>query len=152
MYGRAKRDSTTISCATSETPLASQFCLLPSWTTSSTSGTVILWDMDRALELPPRALEALNRILSVAKPERVVLFGSWARAEADADSDLDLLVVLPLTEPRHELALRLLQALADLPVPKDLIVLSPEEWETKRHLPGTIAYPADREGLILYAI
>jgi predicted nucleotidyltransferase len=102
-------------------------------------------------EVPPPAAEALRRILDVSKPERVILFGSWARGEASRDSDLDLLVVLPLAESRHRIALRLLKALAGLPVPKDVIVLSPEEWELKRDIPGTIAYPADREGRLLYA-
>lgn len=100
---------------------------------------------------PPQATEALRRILAVSTPQRVILFGSWARGEASPDSDLDLLVVLPLTDSRRSIALRLLKALADLPVPKDVVVLSPEEWEVKRHLPGTIAYPAEQEGYTLYA-
>jgi hypothetical protein len=58
---------------------------------------------------------------------------------------------MPLNGPRHEVTLELLVALADLSVPKDIIVLSPAEWLKKRDLPGTIAYPAAREGITLYA-
>lgn len=89
-------------------------------------------------------------ILSVTRPERIVLFGSWARGEAGPDSDVDVLVVTPFEGPRHVVALALLEELADLPVPKDVIVLSPEEWARKMNLPGTIAYPAAREGVVLY--
>ncbi len=96
------------------------------------------------------ANEALARILSVAQPERVVLFGSWARGEAGPDSDLDLLIVMPFEGPRHAVALPLLRTLADLPVPKDVVVLKPEEWARKKDIPGTIAYPAAREGVMLY--
>lgn len=100
---------------------------------------------------PTVALEALRRILNIAQPERVILFGSWARGEASADSDLDLLVVMPFSGSRAQVTLLLLRALADLSLPKDVIVLTPEEWEAKRQLPGTIAYPAEHEGVVLYA-
>jgi uncharacterized protein len=92
----------------------------------------------------------VKAVLSVTQPERVVVFGSWARGEAGFDSDVDVLVVTPFEGPRHVVALALLKELADLPVPKDVIVLSPEEWERKKDLPGTIAYPAAREGFVLY--
>lgn len=100
---------------------------------------------------PTVALEALKRILHIAQPERVILFGSWARGEASADSDLDLLVAMPFSGSRAQVTLLLLRALADLPLPKDVIVLTPAEWETKRQLPGTIAYPAEHKGVVLYA-
>ncbi len=98
----------------------------------------------------PVAAEAVARILSVAQPDRVLLFGSWARGEAGPDSDLDLLVVMPFEGPRHSAVLPLLHELADLPVPKDVVVLTPEEWARKKTVPGTIAYPAAHEGVTLY--
>ena len=105
----------------------------------------------RAEKVPKTALDALARILKQVQPERVILFGSWARGEAGPDSDLDLLVVLPFEGPRHQVAITLLMALADLPAPKDLIVLRPEEWERDKNLPGTVAYPAAHEGVGIYA-
>ena len=95
--------------------------------------------------------EALARVLSVVRPERVILFGSWARGEAGPDSDLDLLVVTSFEGSRNEVGLALLKALVDLPVPKDVVVLRPEEWERKKRIPGTVAYPAFHEGVELYA-
>lgn len=95
--------------------------------------------------------EAVARILSVVHPERVLLFGSWARGEAGPDSDLDFLIVTSFDGSRNAIALALLKALADLPMPKDVFVLRPEEWERKKHIPGTIAYPAFQEGVLLYA-
>jgi uncharacterized protein len=97
------------------------------------------------------ASEALQRILQVCRPQRVILFGSRARGEATLQSDLDLLIVLAFSGSRVQATLPVLRALADLPAAKDVLVLTPEEWETKRHLPGTLAYPADREGHVLYA-
>ncbi len=104
-----------------------------------------------SVTLPEVAHEALRRILALVRPERVILFGSWARGEAGPDSDMDLLVVLPFEGERYRIALKLLVALADLPVPKDVVVLSPQEWVRKQDVPGSLAYPAAREGVVLYA-
>ena len=43
---------------------------------------------------------AVAILVREAQPERVILFGSYARGEAKADSDLDLLVVE--REVRHQ--------------------------------------------------
>ena len=42
------------------------------------------------------------------------------------------------------------QALAGAGLPKDLIVVTPEEVERYRDIVGTIIYPALREGKVLY--
>jgi len=102
-------------------------------------------------EVPELARDALARIRNCVSPQRVILFGSWARGEADPDSDLDLLVVLPIKGPRHRVSISLLLVLADLPVAKDVVVLAPDEWERKKDVPGSIAYPAAHEGVVLYA-
>ncbi|MBI4678690.1 MAG: nucleotidyltransferase domain-containing protein [Elusimicrobia bacterium] len=41
----------------------------------------------------PKLAEVIRRVVEVAHPDRIILFGSWARGEADPDSGLDLLVV-----------------------------------------------------------
>jgi predicted nucleotidyltransferase len=39
--------------------------------------------------------EVVRRVLTVARPERIILFGSAATGQMTEDSDLDLLVVEP---------------------------------------------------------
>lgn len=104
-----------------------------------------------ATSIPPAAWEALEQIMSVAQPQQVILFGSWARGVAGPNSDLDLLIIMPFDQSRAHIALRILRALAELPVPKDVVVLSPEEWHKHQALPGTLAYAAAQEGIVLYA-
>ena len=70
---------------------------------------------------------AVERIVEAADPLRVVVFGSYARGEAVPGSDLDLLVVLPHVEHRREATVALRRALADLAVPKDVVVTSADE-------------------------
>jgi uncharacterized protein len=41
-------------------------------------------------------------------------------------------------------------ALYDIPVPKDIILVTPEEVERQRDVIGTIIRPALREGKVLY--
>jgi predicted nucleotidyltransferase len=37
--------------------------------------------------------QAVQRIVAVAQPVRVILFGSYGRGDADAGSDLDIMVI-----------------------------------------------------------
>lgn len=92
-----------------------------------------------------------DRIAERFQPTRIILFGSHARGEASADSDVDLLVVMPLRGSRLAAAVEIRKALRGFGVPKDLVLLTPEEYERKKHIPGTIAWPAEHEGVVLHA-
>ena len=48
--------------------------------------------------------EAVRRLSERFRPERIILFGSYARGKADDKSDLDLLVICPLRKGRQKLA------------------------------------------------
>ena len=92
-----------------------------------------------------------SKIAETFRPQRIILFGSWARGEQTADSDVDLLVIMPhITDPRA-LRVAIRRLVNGMGLPKDIVVLSSEEFEAKRSIPGTIAYPADKEGKVLYA-
>lgn len=94
--------------------------------------------------------EMVRRIADAAKPIKVILFGSRARGEARTTSDIDLLVIKPQpVQPRKESAqLRVL--LQDFSVPMDIVVVSQEFVERYGDVPGSVVYPALREGRVLY--
>ncbi len=94
--------------------------------------------------------EIVRRILSVADPDRIILFGSRARGEAAPGSDYDLLVVAPSNRPRLKRALPLVRELADLPVPKDVVWWTPSEIDEWRVVPSHFIATALREGRVLY--
>ena len=95
--------------------------------------------------------EVISRIVEVAQPDRVILFGSAARGEAGPDSDLDLLVVKAGVPHRGHLAQQIYVSLFGIPVPVDVLVVTPEDLESHRHSVGSIIGPALREGVEVYA-
>ncbi|MCC6445512.1 MAG: nucleotidyltransferase domain-containing protein [Armatimonadetes bacterium] len=94
--------------------------------------------------------EAAERLVSAFRPVRIILFGSQARGDAHERSDVALLVVCPLRDDRRRLMVAMDRTLKGLDFARDIIVLSPEEYERDRLIPGTIARPASREGVVLY--
>jgi len=91
------------------------------------------------------------RIVERFDPERIILFGSAARGDAGPDSDVDLLVVMPVEGSRREKAVEIGAAVNDIPVPKDIVVTTPEDFEWRKEIVGTIERPAEREGRLVYA-
>ena len=94
--------------------------------------------------------EAVERLVERFEPTRIILFGSQARGTADERSDVDLLVVCPIPNGRRELMVAMDRALGGLGIARDVVVLTPEEFERDRHIPGTVARPAALEGRVLY--
>jgi|YNPNPStandDraft_1061719.scaffolds.fasta_scaffold02614_6 predicted nucleotidyltransferase len=105
--------------------------------------------------MPRRRLNyLLNRIVKRLvrrfDPEQIILFGSYARGTARPDSDIDLLVVLPLRGSKRAKQIEMRMALRDIPIPKDIVVVTPEEVTRQRHIVGTLIKPALQEGKVLY--
>ncbi len=93
----------------------------------------------------------VERLVSLAAPIKIILFGSYARGQTQAGSDLDLLVVeKEIAEPYDE-ALRLDRAMRDLRLPLDLVVVSEAHFNRYGGVPGTVYYRSRQEGQVLYA-
>jgi len=95
--------------------------------------------------------EMVNRIVEHFDPEKIILFGSHARGEAGPESDVDLLVVMPITGSKRKKMVEIGVALHEIPLAKDIIVTTPEDFEWRKEIVGTIERPAAREGKVLYA-
>ena len=94
--------------------------------------------------------EVTRRLVRQFAPARIILFGSQARGTADSRSDIDLLVVCPVVDHKRDLMVAMDRALSGLGIARDVIVLTLEEYERDRQIPGTVARPASLEGRILY--
>lgn len=107
------------------------------------------WTPPTAAEVERAIQEMVRRIVEGFDPEKIILFGSQARGDSGPDSDVDLLVIMD-TAAKRDAAVRIGVALHALGVPKDVIVITPGEFERRKNIVGTVAYPAHHEGRILY--
>ncbi len=112
--------------------------------------------MDRGITALPQELqrgleEAVGRIVELARPQVVILFGSYAEGRADARSDVDLLVVAATDRPFHLASTLMGPARAAFPErPVDVVVITPADWERLRHIPGQVVHEAAHYGVRLY--
>lgn len=82
--------------------------------------------------------------------EEVWLFGSQARGNATPDSDIDVVaVVADSKESRYRRAVAAHGLLSDVKFPKDVIVLTRQEWEKELKVPSSLSSTVVREGILL---
>lgn len=93
---------------------------------------------------------ALQYILSAGKPDKVFLFGSYARGEENEDSDMDFFIVEDLSVRKGSNAAKYYKALFHLNQAKDIIVRSPTDFEKNRAILNTLEYDVYKEGILLY--
>jgi predicted nucleotidyltransferase len=86
------------------------------------------------------------------QPDKIILFGSWARGDADQQSDIDLLVISDREEdlPRFKRGLDVRLLLSQFKSPKDILFYTHEDVERWRGVPQTFVNTVLREGRVLY--
>lgn len=94
--------------------------------------------------------EIIQRVVAVAQPEKIILFGSAARGEMGPHSDVDLLVVKSQAH-RLELTGRIYCNLHGVGEAVDVVVVTPEDIERYRDSHALVIAPALKEGKVVYA-
>ena len=94
--------------------------------------------------------EIIRRIVEVAQPERIILFGSAARGEMGPDSDVDLLVVKSGVH-RRRLAQAIYVNLIGAGQAADIVVVTPEDIDRYRDSSALVIKSALQEGRVVYA-
>jgi uncharacterized protein len=92
---------------------------------------------------------ALQYILIAGKPDKVFLFGSYARGEENEGSDMDFYIVEDLPIRKESNASKYYKALFQLNQAKDIIIRSPTYFEKNKTIVNTLEYDVDREGIVL---
>ena len=94
--------------------------------------------------------EVVRRIVEVADPEKIILFGSYAYGKPRGGSDLDILVVMDSDLPRYKRSVPIYKALADLLIPMDILVYTPQEIEDWSDVPQAFITSILRKGKVIY--
>lgn len=94
--------------------------------------------------------EVTRRIVDIASPQRIVLFGSAVRGKMTVDSDLDILVIMRGPVHRRQMAQKIYRNLHGVDLPVDVVVVTEED--VARSQDGfSIIRPAMEEGQVIYA-
>ena len=105
-------------------------------------------------ERPQVTLEQIQeyseRIAAAFRPERIILFGSYAYGAPQADSDVDLLIVMPLEEDSARKAAEI-RRLVRAGFPVDLLVRSPDQVEKRIKLNDWFMREIIEKGKVVYA-
>jgi len=94
--------------------------------------------------------EIVSRVTAVVPATRIIVFGSAATGQMTPDSDIDLLILeRDVTDLRAE-RLRVRMALRGIDYPFDIILMTEDRFEETKNVIGGIAYPANKDGLVIY--
>jgi predicted nucleotidyltransferase len=91
----------------------------------------------------------VQQIVAHCHPQKVILFGSYARGTPTADSDVDLLVIMETEEPPLHAAARIAAAI-DHPCALDILVRRPADLEASLARQGVFAIEVLTTGIVLY--
>jgi len=91
-------------------------------------------------------------IVSLADPDQIVLFGSYARGENKNTSDIDLLVLKKGLQNTKILTDNLYMSFFDnkIKIPVDLLVLDYDKYDKLKNEIGYIFKTISREGKLIY--
>jgi len=96
--------------------------------------------------------EIIRRVVEVAHPERIIMFGSAARGEMGPNSDVDLLVIKGGEYNQSRLTGDIYMNLFGVGIGVDVILATPEQVEKYRNINYLIIAPAIREGKEVYHV
>jgi predicted nucleotidyltransferase len=91
-----------------------------------------------------------DRIAALEKPEKIILFGSYARGEQTNDSDLDFLVVKKHVDNFINDMVRIRDIVGPVGLGVDVLVYNEEDFEERKDWISSTVYWANKEGKVLY--
>jgi predicted nucleotidyltransferase len=96
--------------------------------------------------------QIVTLITSKVSPERIVLFGSYARGENKKNSDIDILILMKNLKNERQVTGLLYRELLkdDIAIPVDFIAVDYDKYNELKDKIGYIYKTIDREGQILY--
>lgn len=104
--------------------------------------------IDKRKRIPVRAIRAVTRqIAEKFKPQKIILFGSYARGNPKPESDVDLLIVMKTPVTSLEIR-RYLGVMFGL----DLLVYTPQKLRLRVKMRDSFIQDVLKEGKVLYEL
>lgn len=94
--------------------------------------------------------KTVNRIALALKPEKIILFGSYAYGEPTPDSDVDLLVIWDTKESSTDRYLSVSKLIVPRPFAVDILVRTPREIERSLKKGDFFIEEITSQGKVLY--
>lgn len=94
--------------------------------------------------------DIVNRIVMNYKPDRIILFGSYARGNYNENSDLDFILIKETSLPRHKRGQEVRKLFYGLPVPMDFKIYTSSEYKTELSNQFSFLSSAVKESKTIY--
>jgi predicted nucleotidyltransferase len=96
--------------------------------------------------------QIVSLITSKTSPERIVLFGSYARGDNTENSDIDILIIIKNLTNERKITGALYKALLNenITIPVDFLAIDYEKYNKLKDKIGYIYKTIEREGKIIY--
>ena len=106
----------------------------------------VVWEVT-----PQKVQMAIQKIIEISKPRKLILFGSFVHGDMHMSSDLDILVVTgdDIKNTRRE-SIRIRRALKGIIMSMDILVIQESRLKELANTPGLIYKEAILKGKVVY--
>ncbi len=94
--------------------------------------------------------DVIHRVVETYKPDRIILYGSYARGTAGEGSDIDLLIVKETVESPIKRRMEVEGFLSDRQLPLDITVYTPQEIRYLFSIGSPFINEIIKEGKVIY--
>lgn len=94
--------------------------------------------------------EIVNRIASNYNPDKIILFGSYARGNYTDNSDLDFILVKETNAPKHKRGIEVRKLFFGLPISMDFKIYTTSEFNSELANKFSFLSSAIKDSKILY--
>lgn len=106
--------------------------------------------MVKDIEIKDVIFDIVEKIKDNCMPEKIILFGSYAKGNPNPDSDIDLLIIKSSNYRRDERDIEIRNLLREVKFPMDIFVYTPEEVNKFSNLKGSFISNIFKDGDVLY--
>ncbi|MEW5822632.1 MAG: nucleotidyltransferase domain-containing protein [Cyanobacteriota bacterium] len=94
--------------------------------------------------------QIVNVVLSVIKPEKIILFGSQSYGNPSTDSDYDILIIIDGIQDHYKLLKKLYRKMIEVDAAVDIILKNTEEVEESKQRLVSVVKDALNKGTVIY--